>query len=136
MKLLVKILIPNMFLLFQVRKIHLWHSNHTEKWVLDQTSIFAQVDAFVQRCKDLLEVRFCFDFLQYNFIDYWLINKYVKIFSWKKIVNKSSAKLLSNNYYNLRFLRWRFAKDSLILQDALMEQNNLFQFSLVSKVLT
>ncbi|CAM4719645.1 unnamed protein product [Caretta caretta] len=24
-------------------------------WVLDQTSIFAQVDAFVQRCKDLLE---------------------------------------------------------------------------------
>eukprot|EP00795_Rhopilema_esculentum_P016694 gene16694-8141_t len=28
----------------------------SEKWVLDQTSIFAQVDAFVQRCKDLLEV--------------------------------------------------------------------------------
>lgn len=26
------------------------------KWVLDQSSIFAQVDAFVQRCKDLLEV--------------------------------------------------------------------------------
>lgn len=26
------------------------------KWVLDQTTIFAQVDAFVQRCKDLLEV--------------------------------------------------------------------------------
>ncbi|XP_042329853.1 dynein axonemal heavy chain 2-like [Sceloporus undulatus] len=25
-------------------------------WVLDQTSIFAQVDAFVQHCKDLLEV--------------------------------------------------------------------------------
>nr|XP_060635826.1 dynein axonemal heavy chain 2 [Anolis sagrei ordinatus] len=25
-------------------------------WVLDQTTIFAQVDAFVQRCKDLLEV--------------------------------------------------------------------------------
>uniref|UniRef100_A0A1B8Y1E3 Dynein heavy chain 2, axonemal n=1 Tax=Xenopus tropicalis TaxID=8364 RepID=A0A1B8Y1E3_XENTR len=24
-------------------------------WVLDQTSIFAQVDAFIQRCKDLLE---------------------------------------------------------------------------------
>lgn len=39
-----------------VKKIHLWHSSHTEKWVLDQTSIFAQVDAFVQRCKDLLEV--------------------------------------------------------------------------------
>ncbi|XP_029769486.1 dynein heavy chain 2, axonemal [Terrapene carolina triunguis] len=28
-------------------------------WVLDQTSIFAQVDAFVQRCKDLLEVCDC-----------------------------------------------------------------------------
>ena len=27
-----------------------------EQWVLDQSSIFAQVDAFVQRCKDLLEV--------------------------------------------------------------------------------
>ena len=27
-----------------------------EKLVLDRTSIFAQVDAFVQRCKDLLEV--------------------------------------------------------------------------------
>ena len=29
----------------------------SEKWVLDQTSIFAQVDAFVQRCKDLVEVK-------------------------------------------------------------------------------
>ncbi|XP_074979886.1 dynein axonemal heavy chain 2 isoform X4 [Caretta caretta] len=28
-------------------------------WVLDQTSIFAQVDAFVQRCKDLQEVCDC-----------------------------------------------------------------------------
>ncbi|XP_063786889.1 dynein axonemal heavy chain 2 [Pseudophryne corroboree] len=28
-------------------------------WVLDQTSIFAQVDAFIQRCKDLLEVCLC-----------------------------------------------------------------------------
>ncbi|XP_062072422.1 dynein axonemal heavy chain 2 isoform X1 [Lepus europaeus] len=32
-------------------------------WVLDQTSIFAQVDAFVQRCKDLIEVCDC----QYHF---------------------------------------------------------------------
>ncbi|XP_044939243.1 dynein axonemal heavy chain 2 isoform X8 [Mustela putorius furo] len=32
-------------------------------WVLDQTSIFAQVDAFVQRCKDLTEVCDC----QYHF---------------------------------------------------------------------
>uniref|UniRef100_A0A2K5XKM7 Dynein axonemal heavy chain 2 n=1 Tax=Mandrillus leucophaeus TaxID=9568 RepID=A0A2K5XKM7_MANLE len=40
---------------------------HTEfssrGWVLDQTSIFAQVDAFVQRCKDLIEVCDC----QYHF---------------------------------------------------------------------
>ena len=28
----------------------------SERWILDQSSIFAQVDAFVQRCKDLLEV--------------------------------------------------------------------------------
>ena len=28
-----------------------------ERWILDQSSIFAQVDAFVQRCKDLLEVQ-------------------------------------------------------------------------------
>ena len=35
----------------------------SEKWVLDQTSIFAQVDAFVQRCKDLLEVNLTFPFL-------------------------------------------------------------------------
>ncbi|XP_066578473.1 dynein axonemal heavy chain 2 [Amia ocellicauda] len=28
-------------------------------WVLDQTSIFAQVDAFLQRCRDLLEVCEC-----------------------------------------------------------------------------
>lgn len=37
----------------------------TEKWVLDQTSIFAQVDAFVQRCKDLLEVS-----VEGNYIDF------------------------------------------------------------------
>ena len=36
-----------------------------ERWILDQSSIFAQVDAFVQRCKDLLEVLyklFCLDY--------------------------------------------------------------------------
>ncbi|XP_077326811.1 dynein axonemal heavy chain 2 [Lithobates pipiens] len=32
--------------------------SHVE-WVLDETSIFAQVDAFIQRCKDLLEVCLC-----------------------------------------------------------------------------
>ena len=36
--------------------MHLRFGPEKEKWVLDQTSIFAQVDAFVQRCKDLLEV--------------------------------------------------------------------------------
>uniref|UniRef100_H2ZI79 Dynein axonemal heavy chain 2 n=1 Tax=Ciona savignyi TaxID=51511 RepID=H2ZI79_CIOSA len=35
------------------------HNCSNEGWVLDQTSIFAQVDAFVQRCKDLLEVCEC-----------------------------------------------------------------------------
>ena len=28
----------------------------SEGWVLDESSIFAQIDAFIQRCKDLLEV--------------------------------------------------------------------------------
>ena len=27
-----------------------------EGWVLDESSIFAQIDAFIQRCRDLLEV--------------------------------------------------------------------------------
>eukprot|EP00794_Sanderia_malayensis_P010712 gene10712-11859_t len=39
----------------KVSRLHLKFSA-ADKWVLDQTSIFAQVDAFVQRCKDLLEV--------------------------------------------------------------------------------
>lgn len=39
----------------QASKMHMKFSI-SEQWVLDQTSIFAQVDAFVQRCKDLLEV--------------------------------------------------------------------------------
>ncbi|XP_067117224.1 dynein axonemal heavy chain 2-like [Osmerus mordax] len=37
----------------------LHHRYSTKGWVLDQTSIFALVDAFVQRCKDLLEVCDC-----------------------------------------------------------------------------
>jgi dynein heavy chain len=40
-----------------VRQMH--HKFSSEGWVLDQSSIFAQVDAFVQRCKDLLEVCEC-----------------------------------------------------------------------------
>ena len=39
----------------QISRMHARFSE--EKWILDQSSIFAQVDAFVQRCKDLLEVR-------------------------------------------------------------------------------
>ncbi|XP_053218034.1 dynein axonemal heavy chain 2 isoform X2 [Podarcis raffonei] len=35
---------------------HMHNKLSGKGWVLDQTSIFAQVDAFVQRCKDLLEV--------------------------------------------------------------------------------
>ncbi|XP_048885226.1 dynein axonemal heavy chain 2 [Brienomyrus brachyistius] len=38
-------------------KIH--HKYSSKGWVLDQTSIFAQVDAFVQRCEVLLEVCSC-----------------------------------------------------------------------------
>ncbi|KAL0970220.1 hypothetical protein UPYG_G00238880 [Umbra pygmaea] len=37
----------------------LHHKYSSEGWVLDQISIFALVDAFVQRCKDLLEVCDC-----------------------------------------------------------------------------
>ncbi|XP_049338447.1 dynein axonemal heavy chain 2 [Astyanax mexicanus] len=37
----------------------LHHKCSSEGWVLDQISIFALVDAFVQRCKDLLEVCEC-----------------------------------------------------------------------------
>ncbi|KAM4844901.1 dynein axonemal heavy chain 2 isoform 2-T2 [Thomomys bottae] len=42
-------------------QMHTQYSNRG--WVLDQTSIFAQVDAFVQRCKDLIEICDC----QYHF---------------------------------------------------------------------
>ncbi|XP_031567025.1 dynein heavy chain 2, axonemal-like, partial [Actinia tenebrosa] len=38
----------------KIRRMHAKLSGHL--WILDQSSIFAQVDAFVQRCKDLLEV--------------------------------------------------------------------------------
>ncbi|KAM6949562.1 LOW QUALITY PROTEIN: dynein axonemal heavy chain 2 [Aplochiton taeniatus] len=37
----------------------LHHKYSSKGWVLDQTSIFALVDAFMQRCKDLLEVCDC-----------------------------------------------------------------------------
>ena len=39
----------------KAQKMH--HKFSSTGWVLDRSSIFAQVDAFVQRCKDLLEVR-------------------------------------------------------------------------------
>jgi dynein heavy chain len=35
-------------------KVHNTFSN--EGWVLDESSIFAEIDAFIQRCKDLMEV--------------------------------------------------------------------------------
>jgi len=35
------------------------HRFHEMGWVLDQSSIFAQVDAFVQRCRDLIEICNC-----------------------------------------------------------------------------
>ncbi len=38
----------------RISKIHNMFSS--EGWVLDESTIFAQVDAFIQRCKDLLEV--------------------------------------------------------------------------------
>ncbi|MEE6528066.1 hypothetical protein FKM82_029970, partial [Ascaphus truei] len=38
------------------RAVHVHHRCSSIGWVLDKTSIFAQVDAFIQRCKDLLEV--------------------------------------------------------------------------------
>nr|XP_015196051.1 PREDICTED: dynein heavy chain 2, axonemal isoform X1 [Lepisosteus oculatus]XP_015196052.1 PREDICTED: dynein heavy chain 2, axonemal isoform X1 [Lepisosteus oculatus]XP_015196053.1 PREDICTED: dynein heavy chain 2, axonemal isoform X1 [Lepisosteus oculatus] len=41
----------------QTSQLH--HRYSKTGWVLDQTSVFAQVDAFVQRCKDLLEVCEC-----------------------------------------------------------------------------
>ncbi|XP_064408838.1 dynein axonemal heavy chain 2 [Latimeria chalumnae] len=42
-----------------LRAGHLHHRFSKTGWVLDQTSIFAQIDAFVQRCKDLQEVCDC-----------------------------------------------------------------------------
>ncbi|CAG5134523.1 unnamed protein product, partial [Candidula unifasciata] len=38
----------------RISKLHHKYSNHG--WLLDKSSIFAQVDAFIQRCKDMLEV--------------------------------------------------------------------------------
>ncbi|XP_006151956.1 dynein heavy chain 2, axonemal [Tupaia chinensis] len=42
-----------------LRAVHMHTQFSSRGWVLDQTSIFAQVDAFVQRCKDLIEVCDC-----------------------------------------------------------------------------
>ncbi|XP_064639639.1 dynein axonemal heavy chain 2-like isoform X2 [Lineus longissimus] len=41
------------------RTAKLHHKFSPSGWVLDQSSIFAQVDAFVQRCRDLIEVCEC-----------------------------------------------------------------------------
>lgn len=37
-----------------VSKVH--NKYASEAWVLDESSIFAHIDAFIQRCKDLQEV--------------------------------------------------------------------------------
>ncbi|KAM8794253.1 dynein axonemal heavy chain 2 [Eudromia elegans] len=42
-----------------LRAAHMHNRLSPKGWVLDQTSIFAQVDAFAQRCRDLLEVCDC-----------------------------------------------------------------------------
>ncbi|XP_029784654.1 dynein heavy chain 2, axonemal [Suricata suricatta] len=42
-----------------LQAVHMHTQFSSRSWVLDQTSIFAQVDAFVQRCKDLIEVCDC-----------------------------------------------------------------------------
>ena len=46
----------HMFLciLFQTAKTHQKFSPH--EWKLDEINFFSQVEAFIQRCKDLLEV--------------------------------------------------------------------------------
>lgn len=36
--------------------VHVLKYTKTTGWDFDQSSIFAQIDAFVQRCRDLLEV--------------------------------------------------------------------------------
>ena len=38
----------------QISKLH--HKFSSSGWVLDKNNIFAHVDAFIQRCKDLLDV--------------------------------------------------------------------------------
>ncbi|XP_015682672.1 dynein heavy chain 2, axonemal-like, partial [Protobothrops mucrosquamatus] len=51
--------LPHLISLVRIVWVNSPYYNSRERitgWVLDQTSIFAQVDAFVQRCKDLLEV--------------------------------------------------------------------------------
>ncbi|XP_069502374.1 dynein axonemal heavy chain 2 [Ambystoma mexicanum] len=42
-----------------LKAVRIHHRLSTIGWVLDQTTIFAQVDAYMQRCKDLLEVCEC-----------------------------------------------------------------------------
>ena len=42
-------------LYMETAKLHS-HKNPAHPWVLDEPSIFTQIDAFIQRCKDLLDV--------------------------------------------------------------------------------
>lgn len=43
-----------LFIIQQTARLH--HKFSPVGWVLDKSSIFAQIDAFIQRCKDLIEV--------------------------------------------------------------------------------
>ena len=51
-------LISNSISLYiQAVKVH--EKFHKKGWQLDKTTIFAQIDAFIQRCKDLIDVWNC-----------------------------------------------------------------------------
>ena len=67
----------------------------SEKWILDQSSIFAQVDAFVQRCKDLLEVLWCALYCQLQFVEQ---NWYeLKVIDYCRKENKKLLELISTD---------------------------------------
>jgi dynein heavy chain len=46
---------PVLFFFLQANRVHARFSK--TGWFVDKTTVFAQIDAFIQRCKDLLEVK-------------------------------------------------------------------------------
>jgi len=82
-------------------KVHIRFSK--QGWELDRTTIFAQIDAFIQRCKDLIEV----------------------ITEKVYFLNKLSE---SYNNFNLRYAIAKF-----ILQTMKMAKRNNCQYSVVRK---